>query len=240
MIFAADEPPPLDQIKGDLKTVKPGSPIDLNAPAQGPALTMPVFVPPPDEPAQAPPQLAMPDATDKKRAPDPHWLLHAMESSAGPGQPRRTRDPEASRRSSSRAIRPIPISCSLCTGAGDPGAARSGKCRRGMPGPWRENPAMSVVFRSASTLDVPARILPLSAWIMVRRRSPHDGCRGPGIVLLPPPPAGGADGRAPKPIRFLKCRSWFWRPPATAAGFDAVRVRPPTAGPRVRPGTHPR
>lgn len=91
-VCAEDEPPPLDQIKGDLKAAKPGAVSDLNAPPAAPAAALPVLHPAGDEPAPAPPPRIVPDTTEKKRAADSNWLLHAMEEPrAGGDKSLRTR-----------------------------------------------------------------------------------------------------------------------------------------------------
>jgi hypothetical protein len=91
-VGAADEPPSLDQIKGDLKTVKPGAAPELTVPATGPILAAPLLLLPAEEPA---PPLRAPstfDAAGKKRAADPDWLVHAMtESRTEAGSQRRSR-----------------------------------------------------------------------------------------------------------------------------------------------------
>jgi len=88
-IRAADEPPPLEQIKGDLKAVKPGAMSELPTPAPGPALPIPGFVPPAGDPPSAQPPQS--DSTGKKRLADPDWLLHAMhvQPKGRAGQPHR-------------------------------------------------------------------------------------------------------------------------------------------------------
>jgi hypothetical protein len=90
-VRAADEPPPLEQIKGDLKTVKTGNALEASAPSAGPKLVVPVFIPPPEEPAGPPPAIALPGAKENKRATDANWLLHAMEPLSGAQQTHRAR-----------------------------------------------------------------------------------------------------------------------------------------------------
>jgi hypothetical protein len=92
-IRAADEPPPIEQIKGDLKAVKPGAMAELPAPPAGPALSVPGFVPPAGDSPPPPPS----DSTEKKRPADPDWLLHAMEAQpkGRTGQPRRANQADA-------------------------------------------------------------------------------------------------------------------------------------------------
>ncbi len=90
-VRAADEPPPLDQIKGDLKTVKTDNTLESNASSAGPKLAMPVFIPTPEERTTPPPAIALPGAAENKRTTDSNWLLHAMEPLSGSQQTRRAR-----------------------------------------------------------------------------------------------------------------------------------------------------
>jgi hypothetical protein len=78
-VGAAEEPPSLDQIKGDLKTVKSGTAPELTAPAAAPELAVPLLLAPAQEPA--PPAPALSDPVEKKRLADPNWLVHAMTDS---------------------------------------------------------------------------------------------------------------------------------------------------------------
>ena len=80
-VGAADEPPSLDQIKGDLKTVKAGAAPELAVPATGPTLAVPLLLAPAEEPAPSPLAHSISDAAEKKRAADSDWLVHAMTES---------------------------------------------------------------------------------------------------------------------------------------------------------------
>jgi hypothetical protein len=80
-VGATDEPPSLDQIKGDLKTVKAGAAPELAVPATGPTLAVPLLLAPAEEPAPSPLAHSISDAAEKKRAADSDWLVHAMTES---------------------------------------------------------------------------------------------------------------------------------------------------------------
>ena len=73
-----EEPPPLEQIKGDLKAVKPGAASELAAPKAGSVLLVPGFAAPTGDSPPVPPPPS--DSAEKKRLADPNWLLHAMEA----------------------------------------------------------------------------------------------------------------------------------------------------------------
>lgn len=95
LVRAAEEPPPLDQIKGDLKAVKPGAASELTTPAAAPTLPITELVAPGGEPPPALPPSA--DSAQKKREADPDWLVHAMDAKpkAREGQQRHGKPTEA-------------------------------------------------------------------------------------------------------------------------------------------------
>lgn len=86
-VGAEDEPPPLDQIKGELKAAKSGAASELNAPSGGPSVGIPALRAAAEEPAPVP--SAHPAVAPGKRAPDTQWLVHAMERPRTDADPRR-------------------------------------------------------------------------------------------------------------------------------------------------------
>jgi hypothetical protein len=94
-VGATDEPPSLDQIKGDLKTVKPDAP-ELAAPVTGPTLAVPLLLAPAEEPALSLRARSTSAATEKKRTADSDWLVRAMtEPRAETGAQRRSRQTDS-------------------------------------------------------------------------------------------------------------------------------------------------
>jgi hypothetical protein len=95
-VCATDEPPPIEQIKGELKAAKTGPASELSAPLVAPT-SLPVIeiVPPAGSPSSPAARLSS-DSIEKKRLADPDWLLHAMEAQAKAksGQQHRTGTPE--------------------------------------------------------------------------------------------------------------------------------------------------
>jgi len=74
-------PPPLEEIKGDLKALKHGGSPELDGTAAGPKITLPGFLPTAgDSPAPAAPSTAgAPGATTARKPAGANWLLDAME-----------------------------------------------------------------------------------------------------------------------------------------------------------------